>query len=51
LVVDLFDTKTQQIWRGSASDTLSNNSDKNIRNLKKGAEKMFKNFPPGTSKK
>jgi len=52
LVVDLFDTKTKQlIWRGSSSDTLSNNSDKNIKNLKKGAEKMFKNFPPGTSKK
>jgi|SRR6516162_2356837 len=52
LVVDLFDTKTKQlIWRGSSSDTLSNNSDKNIKNLKKGAEKMFKNFPPGIPKK
>lgn len=52
LVVDLFDAKTKQlIWRGSASDTLSNNSEKNIKNLNKGAEKMFKNFPPGTSKK
>ena len=52
LVVDLFDTKTKQlIWRGSSSDTLSNNSDKNIKNLDKGAEKMFKHFPPGSSKK
>jgi hypothetical protein len=52
LVVDLFDTKTKQlIWRGSSSDTLSNNSDKNIKNLDKGVEKMFKNFPPGPSKK
>jgi hypothetical protein len=52
VVVDLFDTKTKQlIWRGSESDTLSNNSDKNIKNLDKGVDKMFKNFPPGSSKK
>src|ERR1700722_20258189 len=52
VVVDLFDTKTKQlIWRGSTSDTLSNNSDKNIKNLDKGVEKMFKQFPPGSSKK
>jgi hypothetical protein len=52
VVVDLFDTKTKQlIWRGAASDTLSNNSDKNIKNLDKGVEKMFKQFPPSPSKK
>jgi Domain of unknown function (DUF4136) len=52
LVVDLFDTKTKQlIWRGASSDTLSNNSNKNIKNLDKGVEKMFKQFPPGSSKK
>ena len=52
LVVDLFNAKTRQlIWRGASSDTLSNNSDKNIKNLDKGVEKMFKNFPPGSSKK
>jgi hypothetical protein len=52
LVVDLFDTKTKKLlWRGMSSDTLSNNSDKNIKNLDKGVEKMFKQFPPGTSKK
>jgi hypothetical protein len=52
LVVDLFDTKTKQLlWRGTSSDTLSNNSDKNIKNLDKGVEKMFKQFPPGSSKK
>jgi hypothetical protein len=51
LVVDLFDTKTKMlIWRGSASDTLSNNSNKNIKNLDKGVEKVFKQFPPGSSK-
>jgi hypothetical protein len=52
LVVDLFDAKTKQlIWRGTSSDTLSDNSDKNIKNLDKGADKMFKHFPPGSSKK
>ena len=51
LVVDLFDTKTKQlIWRGTSSDTLSNNSSKNIQNLDKGVEKLFKQFPPGSSK-
>ncbi|HXJ13532.1 MAG TPA: DUF4136 domain-containing protein [Candidatus Limnocylindrales bacterium] len=52
VVVDLFDTKSKQlIWRGSSSDTLSNNSDKNIKNLDKGVEKMFQHFPPGSLKK
>ncbi len=52
VVVDLFDAKTKQlIWRGASSDTLSNNSDKNIKNLNKGVETMFKKFPPSSSKK
>jgi hypothetical protein len=52
VVVDLFDTKTKQlIWRGAASDTLSNNSDKNIKNLNESVDKMFKHFPPGATTK
>jgi hypothetical protein len=51
LVVDLFDTKTKKLlWRSTSSDTLSNNSEKNIKNLDKGVEKMFKKFPPGSGK-
>src|SRR6202035_4539500 len=47
LVVDLYDAKTKQlIWRGSAQDTVSNNADKNEKNLNKGVAKMFKKFPP-----
>jgi hypothetical protein len=47
LVVDLFDAKAKNlIWRGSSSDTLSNNADKNTKNLDKGVEKMFAHFPP-----
>jgi hypothetical protein len=52
LVIDLFDTNTKKlVWRGSASDTLSNKSEKNIDNLDKGVEKMFKKFPPEPPKK
>jgi hypothetical protein len=52
VVVDLFDTKTKQlVWRGAASDTLSNNSDKNIKNLNESVDKMFKHFPPGVTTK
>jgi hypothetical protein len=51
LVVDLFDAHTKQVvWRGSASDTLSDKSDKNIKNLDKGIEKMFAHFPPSAKK-
>jgi hypothetical protein len=51
LVVDLFDTKAKKLlWRGTSTDTLSNNSNKNIKNLDKGAAKMFKKFPPDSSK-
>ncbi len=52
LVIDLFDTNTKNLlWRGSASDTLSNKSEKNIDNLDKGVEKMFRKFPPEALKK
>ncbi len=52
LVVDLFDAKTEKlIWRSSSSDTLSNNADKNTKNLDKGVTKMFKHFPPNAAGK
>jgi Domain of unknown function (DUF4136) len=51
LIVDLFDAKTKTLlWRGSASDTLSDKSEKNIKNLDKGVQKMFDHFPPGANK-
>src|SRR5690348_14899016 len=47
LVVDLFDASSKKlIWRGAASDTLSDKSAKNIKNLDKGVQKMFDRFPP-----
>ena len=52
LVVDLSDPATKKlVWRGSASDTLSDKSEKNIDNLDKGVVKMFKKFPPAPSNK
>ena len=51
LVVDLFDAHAKTlIWRGSSSDTLSDKSDKNIKNLDKGVQKMFDHFPPEAKK-
>ena len=51
LVVDLFDANSKKvIWRGSSSDTLSDKSDKNIKNLDKGVQKMFDHYPPGAKK-
>jgi hypothetical protein len=51
LVVDLFDSSTKKlIWRGSASETLSDKSDKNIKTLDKGVQKMFDRFPPSPKK-
>jgi len=52
LVVDLFDAKAEKlIWRSSSSDTLSDNADKNTKNLDKGVNKMFQHFPPAPSNK
>ena len=51
LVVDMYDSKSKQlIWRGSSEDTVSNNAEKNEKNLDKGVAKMFKKFPPQTAK-
>ena len=51
LVVDLFDTNTKKlIWRGSASDTLSDKSDKNIKKLNSDVQRMFDHFPPPTKR-
>jgi hypothetical protein len=51
LVVDLFDANSKNlIWRGSASDTLSDKSENNIKNLDKGVQKMFDHFPPNVNK-
>jgi hypothetical protein len=39
------------IWRGVSTDTLSTNSDKNIKSLDKNVHKMFEHFPPTSNHK
>jgi hypothetical protein len=47
LVIDMFDGRTKKlIWRGSASDTVSNKPDKNIKDLDKSVKALFEHFPP-----
>ena len=51
LVVDMYDASTKQlIWRASAEDMLSDKAEKNEKNLDKGVAKMFKSFPPRSTK-
>ena len=47
LIVDIADANGHQLlWRGSATNSISDNSDKNIKNLNNMVNKLFKNFPP-----
>lgn len=47
LVIDIFEGSSKKLlWRGSVVADLSNNSDKNTKNLEKDVAKMLKNFPP-----
>jgi hypothetical protein len=47
LVVDLFDSSTKQVvWRGVATDTISDDPDKNTKKLHEDVADMFKKFPP-----
>ena len=46
MVVSLYDTKGKElVWRGIAQNTLSNNGNKNQKNVEKAVEKMFKQWP------
>ena len=52
LVVDIFDAKSKQlVYRGTASDEISNKPEKNAKKLAKASDKLFKDFPPGSAKK
>jgi Domain of unknown function (DUF4136) len=47
LVVEIADAKDKRLlWRGSATNTITDNSNKNINNLDKALNKLFQNFPP-----
>ena len=52
LVVDIFDAKTKGLmFRGTATDELSDKPEKNQKKLQKASDKMFKDFPPGSKDK
>ncbi len=47
LVVDIFDNQTKHlVWRGTASNTLSGDPEKNEKKLRDDLKDMFKHFPP-----
>jgi len=51
LVVDMYDAKDHKlIWRGAATDTLSDKPEKNEKKLEKTISKMFDKFPPKMEK-
>ena len=51
LVVDIFDAKTKEaLWRGTATKTISGNPEKNAENLNKAVTKMFKEYPPPSTR-
>ena len=51
LVVDIFDAKSKNlIYRGTASDEISDKPEKNQKKMAKAADKLFKDFPPGSKK-
>jgi hypothetical protein len=52
LIVDLFDAKTQRpLWRGTATGTVSNDPQTNVERIQEGVQKLFLEFPPGSSSK
>jgi hypothetical protein len=52
LVVELANAKSHELeWRGSVTDTIKDNSNKNINQLNKGIAKLFKNYPPKPGQK
>jgi hypothetical protein len=51
LAVELYDGQSRQmVWRGLATETVSDNTDKNISKLEKDVEKLFKEYPPKPKK-
>lgn len=47
LVVDIWDAKEKAlVWRGIASDTVSDNPQENAKKIQKAADLMFKDYPP-----
>jgi hypothetical protein len=51
LTVDIMDpTRKQLIWRGTATDTLSDKPEKNNQKIQKAVKKLFEKYPPKEKK-
>jgi hypothetical protein len=47
IVVDVYDARTEQLlWRGFASDTITDKAEKNEKKLNEALARLFKQFPP-----
>ena len=52
LVVDIYQAKAKQLmWRGIAQGELKDTPEKREKQLQKVSDKLFKDFPPGSTKK
>ena len=52
LTIDVMDpAKKQLLWRGMATDTLSDKPDKNNKKIAKAVKKVFEKYPPEQKKK
>jgi len=50
LVVDMYDAKTKKmVWRGVATDTVSDKPSKNASKINKALAKMFRRYPPSSN--
>ncbi len=49
VVLDLWDASQKRlVWRGTVSDTVSDNPQKNASKINQAAEKLLKDYPPAT---
>lgn len=47
LVLDMYDTQSKRLmWRGTATDSLSEKPESNEKKLDKSVDKLFEHFPP-----
>jgi hypothetical protein len=47
LIIDLYDAKTRKmVWRGVATDTVSDKTSTNTQHIDKAVAKMFEQYPP-----
>ena len=52
LLVDLLEASTRRlIWRGMATDTITNNPGRNEKPVPKALRRMFRKFPPAAAKR